>query len=124
MGPKHFSIRGRARSFGFAFAGLKYVFVTQHNFWIHLCISVVVVVLGLILHISINDWRWLITAMALVLVTETLNTAIEKACDAFVIEFNPNIEKAKDIAAGAVLITAIAAALIGATVFFPYLFRA
>jgi diacylglycerol kinase (ATP) len=121
MGPKHFSWKGRARSFGFAFAGLKHVFVTQHNFWIHIGISAIVIVAGFALNVSANDWRWLIASIAFVLVTETLNTAIELACDAVRPEFNPHIERAKDIAAAAVLIASCAAAVIGALVFWPYL---
>ena len=121
MGQKRFTWKGRARSFGFAFAGLKYVFATQHNFLIHICVSIVVIALGLILQVTANDWRWLIAAMAIVLVTETLNTAIELACDAVSDKFHTQIQKSKDIAAGAVLIASTAAAIIGATVFWPYL---
>ncbi len=121
MGQKRFTWKGRARSFGFAFAGLKYVFKTQHNFWIHICISIVVAAVALILQVTANDWRWLIAAMAIVLVAETLNTAIELACDAVSDQFHPQIQKSKDIAAAAVLIASAAAAIIGVTVFWSYL---
>ena len=121
MGQKRFTWKGRARSFGFAFAGLKHVLATQHNFWIHIWVATLVVIAGFLLRISANDWRWLILAMALVLVAEILNTAIELACDAITPQFHIHIEKAKDIAAGAVLIAAIAAAIIGSSVFWPYL---
>ena len=121
MGQKRFTWKGRARSFGFAFAGLKYVFATQHNFLLQVLISTAVIVFGLVLNVSANDWRWLIAAMGIVLVTETLNTAIELACDAVSDEFHTQIQKSKDIAAGAVLIAATAAAIIGVTVFWPYL---
>jgi diacylglycerol kinase (ATP) len=121
MGQKRFTWKGRARSFGFALAGLKHVLATQHNFWIHLCVSVLVVIAGASLQVSANDWRWLIAATALVLVAETLNTAIELTCDAIAPQFNTYIEKAKDIAAGAVLLASIAAAVIGISVFWPYL---
>jgi diacylglycerol kinase len=123
VGQRRFTWKGRARSFGFAIAGLKHVFATQHNFRIHLVASAAIIVGGLIFEISIDDWRWLLVAMALVLVTETLNTAIELACDAVTDKFRPEIQKSKDIAAGAVFISAIAAAFIGITVFYPYLFR-
>jgi diacylglycerol kinase (ATP) len=121
MGQKRFTWKGRARSFGFAFAGLKYVFSTQHNFRIHLAISAAVIMGGFVLKVSANDWRWIIVATALVFVTEILNTAIELACDAVTPEFHHAIQKAKDIAAGAVLVAAIGAALIGILIFWPYL---
>ena len=121
MGQKRFTWKGRARSFGFAFAGLKYVFKTQHNFWIHICISALVIIAGIVLKVTVNDWRWLIAAMAMVLVAEILNTAIELACDAVSDQFHPEIQKSKDIAAAAVLIASAAAAIIGVTVFWSYL---
>jgi diacylglycerol kinase (ATP) len=121
MGQKRFTWKGRARSFGFAFAGLKYVFATQHNFLIHILISGAVVIAAVVLNVSANDWRWLIAAMAIVLVTEVLNTAIELACDAVSDKFHPQIQKSKDIAAAAVLIASAVAAIIGITVFWPYL---
>jgi diacylglycerol kinase (ATP) len=121
MGQKRFTWRGRARSFGFAFAGLKHMMATQHNFKIHLIISVFVVAAGFVLQISANDWRWLMIAMALVLATETLNTAIELVCDTVSADFHPLIQKSKDVAAGAVLLVAIVAAVIGIITFTPYL---
>jgi len=60
-------------------------------------------------------------AIALVLVVEALNTAVEQACNAITRNYNPAIKAAKDVAAGAVLIAAITAAIIGASVFIPYL---
>lgn len=66
-------------------------------------------------------WRWLILAIGLVLAAEALNTAVEQCCNAVSREFNPAIKAAKDVAAGAVLICASCAALIGFSVFVPYL---
>jgi diacylglycerol kinase (ATP) len=121
MGQKRFTWRGRARSFGFALAGLKHMVATQHNFKIHLVISLVVVLAGFGLQISNDDWRWLIIAMGLVLAAETLNTAIELACDTASPDFHPLVQKSKDVAAAAVLLTAVAAAIIGVMTFLPYL---
>ena len=59
-------------------------------------------------------------AIALVLAAEALNTAVEQACNAITREHNPAIKAAKDVAAGAVLIAAIASALIGASIFAPH----
>jgi diacylglycerol kinase (ATP) len=121
MGQKRFTWRGRARSFGFALAGLKHMVATQHNFKIHLVISLVVVIAGFGLQISNDDWRWLIIAMGLVLAAETLNTAIELACDTASPDFHPLVQKSKDVAAAAVLLTAVVAAIIGVMTFLPYL---
>jgi diacylglycerol kinase (ATP) len=121
MGQKRFTWRGRARSFSFAFAGLKHMVATQHNFKIHLAISVIVIIAGFILNISSSDWRWLILSMALVLAAETLNTAIELACDTASPDFHPLVQKSKDVAAGAVLLTAVVAAIIGIMTLVPYL---
>jgi diacylglycerol kinase (ATP) len=120
MGQKRFSWRGRARSFGFAFAGLKHMVATQHNFKIHLVVALIVIISGFALGLSNQDWRWLIMAMGLVLAAETLNTAIELVCDTASPDFHPLIQKSKDVAAGAVLITALAAAVTGVLTFLPY----
>jgi diacylglycerol kinase (ATP) len=116
-----FSLLQRIRSFGFALAGLRFVLRTQHNAWVHLLATVVVCGVAIFLRVNANDWRWLILAIALVWFAEILNTAFEFLCDAVVPEFSASVAKAKDIAAAAVLITAVAASLIGASVFWPYL---
>ena len=68
-----------------------------------------------------DEWRWIILAIALVWLAETLNTAIERLADAITIEPNENIGYAKDVAAGAVLAAAIVAIVIGSTIFLPRL---
>ena len=93
---------------------------TQHNAWIHLAITSLVITLGLIKNIHVNDWRWLISAIALVWFAETINTAFEFICDVVSPELCHSVQKAKDIAAGAVLICAIGAAILGFLTFLPY----
>jgi diacylglycerol kinase (ATP) len=116
-----FSIAGRMRAFGYAIAGLIYAFKIGHAIWIQSAIAAVVILLGFYLHVSMNDWRWIALAIALVWTTEILNTAIESVCDALHPEHHPLIGKAKDAAAGAVLMAAIAALVIGALTFWPHL---
>jgi diacylglycerol kinase (ATP) len=116
-----FSIAGRMRAFGYAIAGLIYAFKIGHAIWIQSAIAAFVVVVGFYLHISINDWRWIALAIALVWTTEIMNTAVESVCDALHPEHHPLIGKAKDAAAGAVLMAAICAIAIGALTFWPYL---
>ena len=92
----------------------------QHNAWIHAAITVAVVVAALLFRISSADWCWIILAMSIVWTAEALNTAFEFLADAASPEFHPLVRDAKDVAAGAVLLTAGAAVVIGSIVFWPY----
>ncbi len=119
QGP--FSIASRIRSFGYALRGLGFMLKTQHNAWIHLAATAIVVAAGFWLQIAAEDWRWIVLAIALVWVAEIVNTAFEHLCDVVQPEFHVSVRAAKDVAAGAVLVAAIAAAIIGVLVFWPYL---
>ncbi len=116
-----FSIAGRIRAFGYAFAGLFYAFKIGHAIWIQSAIAAVVVLIGFYLHISMNDWRWIALAITLVWTTEIMNTAVESVCDALHPDHHPMIGKAKDAAAGAVLMAGFGAIVIGLLTFWPYL---
>ena len=116
-----FSLADRARSFRYAFSGIGYMLRSQHNAWVHLAITVAVCLAGWWFGISAADWRWLIVAIVLVWVAETMNTAFEYVCDVVSPEFHVSVARAKDIAAGAVLICAGGAALIGISTFWPYI---
>ena len=122
MNENSFSVMARIRSFRFALAGLWFMLRTQHNAWLHLAATLLVCVAGLILKVRAADWRWLIVAIALVWVAEALNTAFEHLCDAVSPDFHHAVQKSKDIAAGAVLICALAAVCIGVATFWPYVF--
>lgn len=113
--------RGRLwRSFGYAFKGIYHTWKTQRNMKIHFAAAAVVFILALGLGVAGRDLALLILAMALVMSAEMINTAIEATIDATVKEYHPLAGAAKDIAAGAVLLAAIAAAVIGLLVFYPY----
>jgi diacylglycerol kinase (ATP) len=116
-----FSVVARLKSFRFAFAGFAFMLRTQHNAWLHLVASVVVVATSLALGVSADDWRWLVTAMALVWVAEAMNTAFEHLCDVVSPAFHASVQRSKDIAAAAVLVCVIAAAILGALTLWPYL---
>jgi diacylglycerol kinase (ATP) len=116
-----FTVLARARSFRFALAGLWFMFRTQHNAWIHLSATLATFGAGLWLQVSAADWRWLIAAMALVWTAEAMNTAFEHLCDVVSPQFHAGVQRCKDIAAGAVLICAIAAVLLGAATLWPYI---
>jgi diacylglycerol kinase (ATP) len=122
MGERGFSLGNRIKAFGFAIAGMIRAIKTQHALWIQLTVAVIVICLGFYLKISNADWRWLSLAITMVLAVETMNTAIEFLADAVTKDRHPLIGQAKDIAAGAVLISAIGAAAIGTLTFWPYLF--
>jgi diacylglycerol kinase (ATP) len=118
-----FSIAERLRSFTHAFAGFAFILRTQHNAWLHLIATILVVAVGLFFHVSADDWRWLIAAIALVWIAEAVNTAFEHLCDVVSPDFHASVKRSKDIAASAVLLAAIAAALIGALTLAPYVAR-
>ena len=93
----------------------------QHNAWIHAAATVVSIVLGVLFKLSGSEWCWIVLAIAIVWTAEALNTAFEFLADAASPNFHPIVKDAKDVAAGAVLVTAIAAIIIGAIVFWPHL---
>lgn len=105
-------------TFRHAWEGIVYAFRTQINMKVHVAATLLVGILGYILHISAIDWLFVITAMALVLVAEMINTAIETAVDLISPEFHPLAKIAKDTAAGAVLMAAVFAVIVGCIVFY------
>jgi diacylglycerol kinase len=116
-----FQFTGRLRSVRHAIAGILRMIRCQHNAWIHAGATLVVLAAAFLFRVAAGDWCWIILAISTVWTAEALNTAFEFLADAASSEFHPLIRDAKDVAAGAVLITAIAAAAIGAVIFWPYL---
>ena len=117
-----FSIQKRLHSFVYAFRGILYLIRSQHNAWIHLCISLMVLVLGVCFSINQFEWIAIIICIGMVLGAEAFNTAIELLCDARFTDYDKRAEWIKDTAAGAVLIVSIASAIIGSIIFLPRLF--
>ena len=109
------------RSFGYALEGLAYLVRTQRNFRIHLLIAAAAAAAGLILDLGATEWAILAVTIALVIMTEALNTGIELAVALASPERRPEAKAAKDIAAGAVLLSAIAAVAVGLLLFGPRL---
>ena len=116
-----FSAKDRIRSFRHAGNGLRGLVSGQHNAWIHATLTGVAIGLGFALRISGLEWCAIVIVIALVWVAEGCNTALELLADAAVPERNEKIGQAKDTAAGAVLVAAIAAATVAAIVFLPRL---
>ncbi len=116
---KSFSIKARIKSFSYAFQGIKTFFQTQHNSWIHMLVAICVIILGSRFNLSLNEWCWIVFSIGMVFITEMLNTALEFLTDLVSPEFHPLAKKTKDVAAGAVLFSAIVAVVIGLFVFIP-----
>lgn len=107
------------KSVDFALQGIGTFFRTQHNAWIHLGSAIIVIVFGFLLDVSRKDWCCLVVAIALVFITEMLNTAVEFLTDLVSPQFHPLAKKVKDVAAASVLIAALAAIVLGIIVFLP-----
>lgn len=99
--------------------GLIYCFKTQRNMSIHALIGLVVLMVGVFLRVSVPGMLLLLTAIMVVLVAEAFNTAIEKTIDLYTKERNHLAQVAKDVAAGAVLMTALFAVIVGLAVLGP-----
>ncbi len=111
-------------SFKCAFAGLWHVVRTQRNARIHLAVTGVVVALGLWLGLSRSEWAIIALTIGTVLAAEAFNTVAEAAVDLATAEYHPLAKIAKDVAAGAVLLTAITAVVVGLLILGPPLWQA
>lgn len=114
-----FDLKLVMRSFTFAFAGIIFMVRTQRNAQVHLFITSIVIVAGVYFSVSLGEWLALVLSITLVLALEAINTALEAIVDLASPQIHPLAKRAKDSAAGAVLIGAIGAAIVGLTVFLP-----
>lgn len=112
-------LRGRAESFVHAFRGVVRLFSGQANARLQAAAGAAVVALGLWLRISRRDWALLVLTIAAVLAAEAMNTALEALADRVAPEVHPLVAKAKDVAAGGVLLLALGAAVVGFLVLGP-----
>jgi len=116
---KRFSVVARAKSFTHAFRGIGVLIKSTHNFWIHIFCAIVVIILGFLLRITHIEWILIIFSVGFVMVTEAINTALEIDIDLTSPNYHPYARDIKDVAAGAVLISAITALIVGLLIFFP-----
>ncbi len=107
--------------FADALNGIVASYRSERNLRIQIALAPVAVALGLWLHLSWGEWCLIALCMALVVVTELLNTAVEAWVDVVSPDEHPLAKKAKDAAAGAVLVAAAFAVVIGGIIFFPKL---
>lgn len=114
-----FTLKKRLKSFKYAFSGIRMLISSEHNAWIHCFAAVCVVVAGFCFNISSSEWIAVIFAIGTVLAAEAVNSSIEALADLVSPEYNKAIKRTKDMAAGAVLILAISAAVVGLIIFIP-----
>lgn len=116
---KPFSWRARGRSFVYAWRGIRYLFRGEHNARIHLCVAAAVVIAGLIFGLSSTEWGVISLAIGLILALEAVNSAVEALADHVSPDFAPLIGRAKDVAAGGVLLGVFGAVGAGIAIFLP-----
>lgn len=122
MNRDGFSWKARGRSFRYAWSGIRALVKGEHNARIHCCVAVAVVAVGACL--SLQPWEWVAICLCIggVLMAEGFNSAIEALADKTCADPDPLIKRAKDIAAGAVLLFVMAAVAAGLVIFIPKIF--
>lgn len=116
-------ILSRFIAIGHAFRGWWHLLKTQHNSWVHSMAAVAVLVLGFWLGLPPRDWAVLVLTIAMVFTAEFINTAIEAVVDLASPVHHPLAKVGKDVGAGAVLVAALAAVLIGLLILGPPLWN-
>ncbi len=116
-----FNLMSRLRSFRFAFEGLWVMLKTQHNCWVHLVATAMVIGAGVFFRITLQEWSLLVVVIMMVWIAEGFNTALEFLSDAVSTDFHLLIKRAKDVAAASVLIAAVGAVVVGLLVFLPHM---
>ncbi len=117
--PDDSFLKGRLRSLKFAIRGAWLLLTTEHSIMVQFGIGVLITIIGFFMHLSRIEWMFQFLAIGMVLVAESLNTAIEKLCDFVHPDFHKRIGFIKDISAGAATFAALIAILIGVLIYFP-----
>ena len=106
-------------SFKYAFTGMWSAYKSERNMKIHIAVAILVILFGVFLQISTYEWLACIVCFAMVIGAEMFNTAIETVVDIAMPKKDERAKKAKDVAAGGVLVFAIGSAIIGSIIFIP-----
>jgi diacylglycerol kinase len=109
------------KSQGYARNGIKLIFKNERNFRIELVITILVILAGVFFKISHFEWIAISLVISMVLISETINSAIEALCDTVSQDFKINVKYAKDVSAGAVLVSALVSVITGLIIFLPYI---
>jgi diacylglycerol kinase (ATP) len=118
---RKFSVTKRIFSFRYAIKGIYWFLAQQHNLLVHFLAAAIVTTAGFFFHLERWEWVAVILCMGAVIAAELFNSAIEILCDALIPERNQRAEIIKDVAAGAVLVAALAAVVIALIVFIPHI---
>ena len=119
MKQQNFSISKRVQSFKYAFNGLSILLREEHNSRVHFFVAICVCIAGFIFKITGYEWVAIVLCISSVIAMEIINSALENLCDFVTYEKHDQIMKIKDLAAAAVLITAIGATIAGFIIFGP-----
>ncbi|HOE05793.1 MAG TPA: diacylglycerol kinase family protein [Bacteroidales bacterium] len=119
MKHQRFSLFNRLKSFKFAGNGLRILIIEEHNARIHVIAAIGVIAAGIIFKISMSEWIAVVFSIAVVFVTEIINSSIENLADFVSPAKHEKIKKIKDLSAAGVLLGAIAATIVGLIVFIP-----
>lgn len=111
-----------AQSFVYAIRGLGVMLWEEPNGRVHVVSAAIVLIVSALLPLSRTDWCWIVASIAAVWAAEAFNTAIETVVDLASPEMHPLAARAKDVSAGAVLVTAVAATIVGALVLWPHVY--
>mgnify|MGYP001304278341 FL=1 len=109
------------KSQGYARNGIKLIFKNERNFRVELVITALVILAGVFFKISHFEWIAISLVISMVLISETINSAIEALCDTVSQDFKINVKYAKDVSAGAVLVSALVSVITGLIIFLPYI---
>lgn len=118
-----YDLKKQLRSFGYAWKGIQSCVGKEQNLSFHLIAAMAVIIAGIVLGITRTEWIMVVMCIGTVIAAELFNTAIEKLVDLVSPQQHPVAGQVKDIVAGAVLVCAATAAIIGLIVFIPYLTR-
>jgi len=113
--------RKERKRFACAWAGIVAAVKKEAHMRIHIASAIVAIIAAAIFHISKLEWLILLLTIGTVITLELVNTAIERVVDLVTADFHPLAKAAKDIAAGAVLVAAVVAVIVGIIIFLPYL---
>ena len=118
-----YDYKKQLRSFRYAWQGIRCCVGREQNLSFHLIVTVCVVAAGFAFGITPGEWAAVVLCIGMVIAAELFNTAIERLVDLVSPQRHPLAGQVKDIAAGAVLVCALAAIVVGLIIFVPYLTR-
>lgn len=113
-------IRRTLRTFKFSFQGLSYAYKNEQSMWIHAGASIITIVLGFIVGLTLTEWAIVLISLGVILASELINTAIEAAVDLCTLEIHPLAKIAKDCGSASTFVLTLCAVIVCLFVFVPY----